>query len=576
MAEIITPGTQSFFKLRKNRYFYVDKTKFIKEWWNNGVDVTLIMRPRRFGKTLMLDTVKTFFSPEFAGQSDLFEDLDVWKDEKFRNLQGTIPVIFLSFARFNNTEYTGIISRIKAALASIYSLFTPLIDLNAIPRAERNLFTSVDDSMTDERAQDSLHYLCKFLTIQHNVKPIILLDEYDTPLQNAWLNGYWDEIVAFMRGFFNATFKDNPWIERGLITGITRVAKESIFSDLNNLEVVSATTNRYTDCFGFTEQEVFAAMDEYGLTEKAEVKKWYDGFIFGEQREIYNPWSIIKFLSTKELDTYWADTSSNALVSDLLAHSDAGVKKQAEILLNGKSIVTKLDEQIVFSQLYNDDGAIWSLLMSSGYVKPLEVDRMTKQYKLKLTNLEAMIILENKISEWFRSLSTNDDNNFIQALLEDDLDVMNNLMTEIAEGSFSYFDIKETMKSDRRDTESFYHGFVLGLLINLKNRYNIVSNRESGFGRYDICMYPKDPVDHGIVIEFKSIKSKNEKNLSDTCANALKQIKEKDYINDLIVHNVAKRNIYVYGFAFQGKKVLICGGAEEKLDWYSILGNNKL
>ena len=571
MSRIIATGKQSFLNLRENNCFYVDKTKFIRDWWNGLDDVTLITRPRRFGKTLMLDTVNTFFSLEFAGRSDLFQGLEVWSDKKIQNLQGKIHVIFLSFARFNDSSYEGIVSRIKAALASIYGLFTPLIDQEAIPEAEKTLFTSVNEFMSDEKAKDSLHYLCKFITIQYNIKPIILLDEYDTPLQAAWQNKYWEELANFMRGFFNATFKDNQWLERGLITGISRVAKESIFSDMNNLKVVSITSNLYSDCFGFTEKEVYAAMDEYGMKNKAEVKCWYDGFTFGNQHEIYNPWSIINFLATKELDTYWADTSSNRLVSDILAHSDAGVKKQAETLLNGKSILVKLDEQIEFNNLYTKKGAIWSLLMAAGYLKPLSVNRLEKEYELDITNFETNLILQNKIYEWFDGLNSDDDDNFIKALLDNNLDLMNELMSEITEGTFSYFDTNRKIKNERTEAESFYHGFVLGLLINLKKRYGIISNHESGFGRYDICMYPKKDTDPGIVIEFKSISQSKEHNLKETCNNALKQIKERDYIKDLILHGVAKNNIYVYGFAFQGKKVLICGGAEEMLDCNSIL-----
>ena len=313
-------------------------------------------------------------------------------------------------------------------------------------------------------------------------------------------------------------------------------------------------------------------MNDYGLTEKDEVKKWYDGFIFGDQHNIYNPWSIIGYLSNKLFDTYWADTSTNSLVSDLLAHSDASIKKDIEILLGGKSILTKLDEQIIFTQLYNKKGALWSLLLAAGYLKPVAVNRKTKEYLLEITNLETKLILENKISEWFNELNSND--GFLKALLNDDLEMMNELMTEIAESNFSYFDTQSKIKNDRKEAESFYHGFVLGLLINFKGRYNIISNRESGFGRYDICMYPLRHNDHGIIIEFKSIMLNQEKDLNEACRNALRQINEKDYIKDLLNQNISRKNIYIYGFAFQGKKVKIYGGAEEKLDWSAILNKH--
>ena len=566
MLQTLAIGKQSFVEIRENNCFYVDKTKFIKDWWNSQDDVTLITRPRRFGKTLMLDTVKTFFSPEFAGRSDLFAGLEIWKDEKLRNLQGKIPVIFLSFADIKSNNYNKTIKLINNRLTRIYNRFSELLDLNKLLDTERKQFKSVDFSMDEAIAQDALLCLSEYLVHQNYPKPIILLDEYDTPLQEAWLNGYWDELVGFIRGFFNATFKSNPFLKSAIITGITRIAKESIFSDMNNLKVVSVTSDFYNDCFGFTEKEVFTAMDKYGLTNKSEVKQWYNGFAFGTHKEIYNPWSIINFLSTKKLDTYWVDTTTDALTSNLLAHSNATVKEEAEILLQGKSINVKLDEQIVFDQLYTKQGAIWSLFMASGYVKALEVKRLQKEYKIEITNLEAKTILENKISEWFEELNPNINSTFLQALLEDNIDEMNEIMSEITESNFSYFDTQSAAKNDRKTAENFYHGFVLGLLIGLKDRYNIVSNRESGFGRYDICMYPKSINEHGIIIEFKSIRLNKEKNLKEACINALKQIKEKNYIKDLVIHNIDKKNIYIYSFAFQGKKVLICGGAYEKID----------
>ena len=385
MPRKITTGEQYFLTLRQNNLFYIDKSKFIKEWWLGLDRVTLITRPRRFGKTLMLDTVKTFFSPKFADRPDLFAGLEIWKDEEFRNLQGKIPVISLSFSRINDNNYDDIIARIKTALADIYGLFSPLIDINAIPDAEKEIFTSVRKYMTDDTAKDSLHYLCKYLTLQHNIKPIILLDEYDTPLQEAWFHGFWDKLVNFMRGFFNATFKDNPWLERGLITGITRVAKESIFSDMNNLKVVSVTSDLYADCFGFTEQEVFTAMDEYGLTNKEEVKQWYDGFIFGNKREIYNPWSIIGYLSEKRIATYWGNTSSNSLVGELIAKANVKVKDEFTQLLKGESIVTKLDEEIVFSQLLSKKKELFgACLWLQAMLSPLNLILKVENTKLFL------------------------------------------------------------------------------------------------------------------------------------------------------------------------------------------------
>ena len=563
MSRTIAIGEQYFQNLRQHDLFYVDKTKFIEEWWNSRSPVTLITRPRRFGKTLMLDTVNTFFSQEFAGRSDLFEGLEIWKEEKFHKLQGRFPVIFLSFARINDDNYSDLISRIKTSLASIYGSFSRLIDIDAIPYAERGIFTSVHDSMTDDRAKDALHYLCKFIKDQHNIKPIILLDEYDTPFHAAWINKYWDKLINFMHGFFNATFKDNPYLERGLIIGITRVAKESIFSDMNNLDVVGTTSSNYTDCFGFTEQEVFSAMDQYGMTEKEKVRQWYDGFIFGRTKGIYNPWSIINYLKKQEFVAYWANTSSNKIVGEMIIQADEDVKEETMELLKGKSIEIMMEEEIAFSQL-DEPGAIWSFLTAAGYLKPISFNLEKKEYTLTLTNHEVHIVLNTLISNWFKNSITYN-RKFIKALLSDNLEDMNINLNHITKNVFSFFD------TSGHEPERFYHGFVLGLIVDLKDRYAIKSNRESGEGRYDVMMFPKKGNDKGIIIEFKTLHSEKDLNLEKTCKNALKQIREKRYVTELTNSSVNESKVYVYGFGFMGKNVLICGGCSDKIDWKSVL-----
>ena len=541
MLPIIATGKQSFLDLRQHNYFYIDKTRFIKDWWNGGDDVTLITRPRRFGKTLMLDTVRTFFGLEFAEYANLFDGLEISQDEHLLNLQGSRPVIFLSLADVKANNYLQAVKLINARLVRIYNAFSRILDPSLLLDTEKEQFKSVCVSMDEATAQDTLLCLSEYLVSQKFAKPIILLDEYDTPLQEAWFNGYFDKLVGFMRGFFNSTFKTNTYLGRGLITGITRIAKESIFSDMNNLKVVSITSDLYSDCFGFTEQEVYTIMDEYGLTAKEKVKSWYDGFIFGKQKEIYNPWSIIGYLTEKKFAPYWAHTSSNALVGDLIAHSDYIIKKETEQLLLGESIKTKLNEEIVFSKLYTTKGAIWSLLMAAGYVKPISFDPASNVYEITLTNHESYLILEERISAWFGSVRTTRDN-FQQALLEDDLDEMNELMSNITENIFSYFD---TQNNEENQPENFYHAFILGLIVNLKDRYIIRSNRESGLGRYDICMFPNYAGDHGIIIEFKTMKQRKEKNLEETCSNALKQIKNLNYIDELLAHKVSA-NISIF------------------------------
>ena len=408
--------------------------------------------------------------------------------------------------------------------------------------------------MSDVTAQLSIQDLSTYLTRQFGVKPIILLDEYDTPMQEAWLKGYWDEAAEFFRGLFNETFKANDCLGRGLMTGITRVSKESLFSDLNNLEVVSTTSELYEDCFGFTEDEVFAAMDEYGLADRDEVRRWYDGFIFGTAKGIYNPWSIIGYLKHRRFASYWAQTSSNAMVGQIIGSAEREVKEQAEDLLQGKSIAVHLDEQIVFSQLHDKEGAVWSFLMAAGYVKPLRFDPASGMYELALVNREVLSIMEDLVSGWFNGPRACG-GDFRKALLAGELDDMNELMSDIAENTFSFFD------TGGRKPERFYHAFVLGLIVDLKGRYEIVSNRESGLGRCDVMLFPLRKGDRGIVIEFKTMRPRKEKSLEDTCASALRQIAEKRYADALAALGVARDAIYAYGFGFRGKELLITGGA---------------
>ena len=466
MPRTIPIGEQNFETLRNKNLFYIDKTRFIKEWWESEDRITLLTWPRRFGKTLMLDTVRFFFSLEFSNKNYLFENLEIWKNERFHNLQGSIPVIFISFANIKGNNYLDILEKIKETIIIIYNEFRSIIDISILSDTESEQFSSVRQSMSTVTAQSALLHLSKYIAQQKHTKPIILLDEYDTPLHEAWTYGYWDDLITFMQGFFNSTFKTNPWLERGLLTGITRISKESLFSDLNNLQVVSTTSNLYSDCFGFTEQEVFDAMDEYQLTDRNNVKRWYDGFIFGKTKGIYNPWSIIGYLKNKTFAPYWAQTSSNALVGQLISKAPISIKDECSDLIRGKSIVTTMDEQVSFSQLSGKKSAIWSLFMAAGYVKPISFQSDTNEYHLALTNHEVYIIMEELISDWFNNNYV-DSKLFRNALLSDDIDSMNETMNDIMENIFSYFD------TGCKNPENFYHAFVLGLIVDLKSKYDI-------------------------------------------------------------------------------------------------------
>ena len=565
MAKVISIGNQSFESMRERDNFYVDKTSFIKEWWENEDIVTLITRPRRFGKTLNMNMLECFFSNKYKDRGDLFEGLDIWKEEKYCKLQGTYPVIFLSFADVKQNNYEETIQKIKKIIFDIYQKYDFLKDWEGLTDKEKTAFRNIDCVMSDIVAQGAIKDLSDYLSRYYGKKVIILLDEYDTPMQEAYVSGYWKELVAFTRSLFNATFKTNPYLERAIMTGITRVSKESIFSDLNNLVVVTTTSNQYETAFGFTEEEVFNALDEQGLSEKKqEVKSWYDGFTFGDSRDIYNPWSIINYLKYKKFTTYWADSSSNGLINNLIQKGSPYIKTMLETLIRGEKINVIIDEQIVFSELDYSEDAVWSLMLASGYLKVISSEELNlvresdNEYELAITNREILFMFRKMILRWFTPAKM-ETNEFIKALINGDVESMNAYMNDVALQTFSSFDSGKK-ESDKRAPENFYHGFVLGLMVDQTENYIITSNRESGYGRYDIMLEPIDKLNENlpcIVIEFKVINPKKEKTLEETVEAALNQIEDKGYDAELVKRGVKKENIHHYGFAFKGKNVLI-------------------
>ena len=564
---VVNIGVQRFDKLRKQGSFYIDKTDFIREWWETGSEVTLITRPRRFGKTLNMSMLECFFFRKYENRADLFEGLSIFGHdsdrEKFRNLQGRFPVIFLTFANIKADRYLEMENKIVEVIASLYNENDYLLDGDCLNTNEKEYYKNIKIGMPGDIAVGAVHQMACFMQRYYNENVIILLDEYDTPMQEAWLSGYWNKAVSFFSSFFNATFKTNPYLERGMITGITRIAKESIFIGMNNLKVITTTSDKYATAFGFTEREVFDALDDMDFgSEKEDVKKWYDGFTFGSHTDIYNPWSISSFIENNgKYENYWADTSSNGLVNSLMQTGVPGIKQTMEALLQGKSFEAELDEKIVFDQLDGSVSAVWSLLLATGYLKVLDLkyvgERKRKMYTLTLTNMEAESIFEKMVKGWFGGSTETYYNEFINALLRDNVRKMNTFMNKVALNTFSSFD-SGNKPSEQTEPERFYHGFVLGMVVNMADTYIVRSNRESGYGRYDVMLEPVDKSGKSFIFEFKVLDpDEDEETLEDTLAAAHRQIAEKRYETELVSRGFAPEKIRKYGFAFRGRECLI-------------------
>ncbi len=558
-APEISIGNQDFAAIIENGFFYIDKTSFIKRWWESADVVTLITRPRRFGKTLNISMLDYFFSNSHEGSADLFKGMSIWKEEKYKKLQGQYPTLFFSFASVKGTDFETARLQIIQEIVALYRNNNFLIDEQFITDKDRQFWNMVSYDMSNAVAADAIKFLCELMYRHYGKKVLIFLDEYDTPIQEAYTDGFWEEMTGFVRNIFNSTFKTNQYLERAIMTGITRISKESIFSDLNNLKVDTMTNARYDTDFGFTQDEVAHALQKYELSQSIDdVKQWYDGCKIGGAADIYNPWSITQFLDNGNLDDYWANTSENALVEKLIREGSADIKKEMERLLNGENVEALIDDEIVFNLIDKNESGIYSLLLAAGYLKidsGVSMAGVRKKYKVSITNLEVKHSFEDMIKRWFEG-DTVRYNDFIKALLMNDVKYMNLFMNDVALNTFSSFD-SGSKPSKRSEPERFYHGFVLGLMVDLSGKYSILSNRESGFGRYDVCLEPLNKSDPAFVFEFKVHDPDDEKSLEETVKSALKQIREKDYDRNLISKGITSVNIHHYGFAFEGKSVLI-------------------
>ena len=552
-------GYQTFLDFVCGKRFYVDKTHFIPEWLASDARITLITRPRRFGKSMLLSTVRTFFDPMYADHPEYFKKLQVWKDKDCRRLFGTIPVISVSFGSCKGNHFEQAMRGVTLGLYNMYVQHEYLRESSRLNEEEKAEYRRIVASFSEQRTEYvevSIQKLCELLCKHYGVFPIILMDEYDTPLLEAYTDGYWDETINTFRQLFHTTFKENDFFYRAIITGVTRISKNSLFSDLNNLEVDTVTCDAYSDCFGFTEQEVMDAFKCQDIDTIRDVKAMYDGFTIGRHQDIYNPWSICNYMRQRELIGYWVNTSSNKLVGDIIRRHPVESKYEIERLMAGEKVHKRINEGITFQYLEGDENSLWSLLLAVGYIKAENIVRSVEgiECDVSVTNYEVMAMFKTEILGMFHN-GWSAYGRFAEALLAHKMELMNEYLQTITYTSISYFDVADGPKE--RTPENFYHGLVLGLIVSLRDRYRIVSNRESGRGRYDIAMYPLQENTDAFIMEFKVQDRKKETNLEQTAKNALQQIVDKNYEADLLAAGVPAERIYKLGFAFAGKDVLV-------------------
>ena len=543
-------GESDFKGLRVRKNYYIDKTMYIKDIIDNESRVILVTRPRRFGKTLNMSMLKYYFDCRQKDNRELFEGLKIMEqEEKYTSKLGAYPVIYITLKDAGLMNYEMMIMQLKTIMMELFFEHRELLE-GKISEGERNIFNRIlSANATDVDLMNSLKMLSKIM-YQYYEKPVILLlDEYDVPLQNAYVEGYYDEAVKFFKTFYGVTFKDNPYLEKTIITGVSRVAKESIFSGANNFDVYTVLDNEFADDFGITEEEMDKVIEDFEIQEdKEKIKKWYDGYKIGNVEGIYNPWSILNYLNKKELMPYWANTSSNDLIKLILKNSET-VKEKIERLLKDEAIEVKINLETVIVGIENNEDNIWGLMLGTGYLKIVETINVTEGiYKVKLPNYEIKHLFEEIIDNWFRNkVIGNDLKSILKDLVTLNFEEYEEKFKILVREMFSYMDVGENT------AENFYHAFVLGMLVGLKDSYYVNSNRESGMGRYDIMLEPKDKNGNSFIMEFKVYKKDKETTIEETIENAKKQIEEKGYEQNLIERGF--KNITKMVYAFNGKEV---------------------
>ena len=546
-------GISDFRQIIEGGYAYADKTLFIQEFLEKGTSVALIPRPRRFGKTLNLSMLRYFFEKGQETAGHLFENLSIWKNKKYRDMQGQFPVIFLTFKDIKHPSWEKTFEHFAIVLAEEFQRHRYLLEDPLLTHEEKEDYLKI---MRKEASQilceQGLRLLSKWLFHYHKTKVIILIDEYDAPAHAAFLGDYYQYLINFLRNFLSGGLKDNLYLERGLLTGILRIAKESIFSGMNNITTFSLLHEEFQDKFGLIESEVKELLTSYGLMDKfPEITQWYNGYRIGSCKHIYNPWSVLNCIAKKGvISPYWINTSENALMKQLITTGTGELKTDIEILLQGGFIEKKIEEGFVFTDLNEKPSAIWSLLLYSGYLTADSPSSYGKPSQLRIPNNEVNELYKSTVLDWFeRSINEHKYRILLNSLINGDVDSFSQLFQEFVMSSASMFDISGN------EPEKIYHAFILGMLVGLKDQYEVKSNRESGLGRYDVMLIPKNREALGIIMEFKKISPFKKMDLSSAANAALQQIEEKHYAQELLDRDI-KRILYL-AFAFEGKTVLI-------------------
>jgi hypothetical protein len=549
-------GVDDFGEVIKEKFNFVDKSLFIKEVMDNSsTKATVITRPRRFGKTLNLSMLHHFLAPEVnqLQTKGMFDQLKIAEaGSAYMDQQGKYPVIFISFKSVHDSKFVDAYGQLRTLVQETYREHRYLATSQKLHADEKKLYKAIVVREVTDRAvlENSLKELSRFLHLHHGVKPWILIDEYDTPIQSAYFHGYYDDMIALMRGIFGSVLKGNTDMHRAIITGILRISKESLFSGVNNLDVFSILSQEYSEHFGFTGAEVDEALKKANLENSSEIKNWYNGYHIGDS-QIYNPWSIANCINKGgSVRPYWVNTSSNDLIKSAMASASASVKERFELILAGKTIEETITENMVFSDLKTNSDALWSLLLFSGYLTAIKKTPVYTRFncELKTPNQEIDALYRDVICGWFDApLGVTEYRAFLENLTTGQLDKFLKKLKQFLKESSSFFDVKG------QHPEKFYHGFVLGLIVSLADTHVVQSNKESGDGRYDVMLIPKDTTQLGLILEFKVAEEGD--TLSEVAEQALRQIGERHYETELRQKNI--RRILKVGLAFKGKEVEI-------------------